>query len=220
MFRYIREHGRTSVKGAAICLLAAVALVTALSGWSMTHYTFDGEWLALRRAEDGRVVMADKTGREAVLTGPGSVPVVGRESELTYGERVIRRRFDENDFAYVYTFSDGSEASLPVVSVKTDGQSAGDGLTDFQRAEFSLFERMQLFLESGSPLPRNVWKNALMALIAVFGLAMLCFPEAAWRVQTMFIVNGGEPTDWAIFSNQASGLLFAAVAIALACVRF
>ncbi|MBO4299613.1 MAG: hypothetical protein J5998_12545 [Clostridia bacterium] len=220
MFRFIRDHDRTAFKWAASCALAALALITALAGWSMTHYSFGGERLALRRIEENRAVMADASGHEAVLTGSGSIPTVGRDSELTYGDLVIRRRFDESDFAYVYTFSDGSEASVSLFAVTADGQTASDGLTELQRAEFDLFGKMQAYLESGNPVWRYVGKNILMASIALLGLAMLCFPESAWRVQHKFSVRGGEPTDWAIFSNQATGVFFAAVSLVLACVRF
>ena len=59
MFRFIRDHDRTAFKWAASCALLALALITALAGWSMTHYSFGGERLALRRIEENRAVMAD-----------------------------------------------------------------------------------------------------------------------------------------------------------------
>ena len=57
-----------------------------------------------------------------------------------------------------------------------------------------------------------------LGLIALFALGVLMFwkPELLWRIEHLFSVKGGEPTDFYLSMMRIGGVIFAVIAVILA----
>ena len=57
-----------------------------------------------------------------------------------------------------------------------------------------------------------------VGLIALFVLGVLMFwkPELLWKIEHLFSVKGGEPTDFYLSKTGIGGVLFAVIAVILA----
>ena len=57
-----------------------------------------------------------------------------------------------------------------------------------------------------------------VGLIALFVLGVLMFwkPELLWKIEHLFSVKGGEPTDFYLSKTRIGGVLFAVIAVILA----
>lgn len=53
----------------------------------------------------------------------------------------------------------------------------------------------------------------LSVLLIVWGVFSFLKPEIVWEIQHFLEVEGGEPTDFALFSNRVGGVVFALVGI-------
>lgn len=51
------------------------------------------------------------------------------------------------------------------------------------------------------------WIPFLGIPMIIFGLVLLIYTREMWEFDHMFTVKGGEPTEWALFSSRAGGLL-------------
>jgi len=60
-----------------------------------------------------------------------------------------------------------------------------------------------------------------LGLIALFALGVLMFikPEWLWKLEHLFSVKGGEPTDFYLSMMRIGGVVFAVIAVLLA-IRF
>ena len=60
------------------------------------------------------------------------------------------------------------------------------------------------------------WAVALLGLAIIgMGVAYIAFPEKFWRWQHWLTVEGGEPTDFALFANRLGGGLLVATGVLL-----
>ena len=57
-----------------------------------------------------------------------------------------------------------------------------------------------------------------VGLIALFVLGVLMFwkPELLWKIEHLFSVKGGEPTDFYLSKTRIGGVLFVVIAVILA----
>ena len=57
-----------------------------------------------------------------------------------------------------------------------------------------------------------------LGLIALFVLAIMMFwkPELLWRIEHLFSVKGGEPTDFYLSMMRIGGVVFALIAVFIA----
>lgn len=57
-----------------------------------------------------------------------------------------------------------------------------------------------------------------LGLIALFvlGVLMVWKPELLWKIEHLFSVKGGEPTDFYLSKTRIGGVLFAVIAVILA----
>ena len=57
-----------------------------------------------------------------------------------------------------------------------------------------------------------------LGLIALFALGVLMFwkPELLWRIEHLFSVKGGEPTDFYLSMMRIGGVIFVVIAVILA----
>ena len=57
-----------------------------------------------------------------------------------------------------------------------------------------------------------------VGLIALFVLGVLMFwrPDLVWKIEHLFSVKGGEPTDFYLSKTRIGGVLFAVIAVILA----
>lgn len=59
---------------------------------------------------------------------------------------------------------------------------------------------------------------AYLGLITLFVLGVLMFlkPEWLWKLEHLFSVKGGEPTDFYLSAMRIGGVMFAVIAVLLA----
>ena len=57
-----------------------------------------------------------------------------------------------------------------------------------------------------------------LGLIALFVLAIMMFwkPELLWKIEHLFSVKGGEPTDFFLSMMRIGGVVFALIAVFIA----
>ena len=57
-----------------------------------------------------------------------------------------------------------------------------------------------------------------VGLIALFVLGVLMFwkPELLWKIEHLFSVKGGEPTDFYLSMMRIGGVIFAVIAVIMA----
>ena len=57
-----------------------------------------------------------------------------------------------------------------------------------------------------------------LGLIALFVLAIMMFwkPELLWKIEHLFSVKGGEPTDFYLSMMRIGGVVFALIAVFIA----
>ena len=59
-----------------------------------------------------------------------------------------------------------------------------------------------------------------LLLLFLLGVLMFLKPELLWRIEHLFSVTGGEPTDFYLTLMRLGGLLFAIVAVIFAIYSF
>lgn len=200
-----------------ICILAALLVVLcAVLCYRGTHVTFEGNRLALQSVQPNAVVMVDQDGNEAILRGTGDISYFEGMAEVTYRGRAFGRAHNwERDETQVYTFSNGTSVVEPLLQVVFDGDETSPTLTPLQRSEYDLINKMIAYQQEGNPIGRIIGYGMLSLLILALGTASFCFPHAFWKLDIMFTVRGGEPTEYAIISRKVAGLLLIAAAFAL-----
>lgn len=57
-----------------------------------------------------------------------------------------------------------------------------------------------------------------VGLVALFVLGVLMFwkPELLWKIEHLFSVKGGEPTDFYLSKTRIGGVIFAVIAVIMA----
>lgn len=57
-----------------------------------------------------------------------------------------------------------------------------------------------------------------VGLVALFALGVLMFwkPELLWKIEHLFSVKGGEPTDFYLSTMRIGGVIFAVIAVIMA----
>ena len=59
-------------------------------------------------------------------------------------------------------------------------------------------------------------KYAGLVALLVLGVLMVWKPELLWKLEHIFSVKGGEPTDFYLSMMRIGGIVFAVVAVVLA----
>jgi len=166
---------------------------------------------------EGTVEMVDSSGNVLIMTRTGNdrQTNVLREYRIEYMDKVITRtviRDAEEGRFTVYVFSDGAEFVIPLFS-----GSVHHGTT--------IPDRYRLSLESELHLEEEALRRWLTGFLIAYqpasdfvGLALICmgswilslflvfYPEIAWKIQTFMSVEGGKPTELALFLNRAAGV--------------
>ena len=215
MYDFVERHGGGKVFKWGFCLLAVVliAVITMQYVFS-THYMFEGKRLTLSSIGTESVVMVDGQGNEARFTGPSELQLSGGMNTVSYLGRTFSRMVDWNETrGYRYDFSDGTSSIDPILT-QTFGEG-DDALTPLQRDESNLIDRMGRYLADGHSIWIAIGRLFAALLALVLGVAMFAFPEALWKLDTLFTVRGGEPTEWALFSNQIGGILMIMLAFVI-----
>ena len=210
MYIFIERHGNSKVFRRGYCLLAVLLVsIVIVHCYSLSHFTFNGERLVLSKIGKDFVVMTDRSGNDAELRGPYELHLTGESNMLMYQNRETICTVDwEETGGYIYHFSDGSSLTEPMLIISFDDiDSPIDRMSDIQRGEYELINRMRSYLQNGSPVWNAVWSGLLALVILLLGVGIFCYPDAVWKLNTMFTVRGGEPTEWALFINQLSGIV-------------
>lgn len=78
------------------------------------------------------------------------------------------------------------------------------------------FEETYSFI-TAKPLAASPFFGLFFILM---GLGLVIYPERVWRFQHMFTVEGGQATEWAIFSNRLVGFILAFIGTLLPALPF
>ena len=201
-----------------VILVALLIFATFLRDASYRRIDFDGETLRLTGVTGNRVRMIDSAGNAAVLTlaagGIQNGTIAPISLYLTYNNKNISRT--RGNF---YTFSDGThwEARLGTSAGFSDGGGTASPLpiSSQNQAERNLLHQMLNFHTQNRTIGFYIMIIFFASVIGLMGLVAIFFPTRLWRFRTFWYVHGGEPTDFYIFSNILSGLLFILIAFAL-----
>ena len=70
-------------------------------------------------------------------------------------------------------------------------------------------ESLEFFAILQMDLPERApwWVVPIAVVIIAVGVVHVAFPEKVWRWKHRYTVDGGEPTDFALFTNRLSGVL-------------
>jgi len=55
-----------------------------------------------------------------------------------------------------------------------------------------------------------------LAALFVLGVLMFWKPELLWKIEHLFSVKGGEPTDFYLSKTRIGGVIFAVIAVIMA----
>lgn len=203
--RMRRSGGKAFAWGLAACLLIA-CLLCGGRYYARTHFQVDGARYTLVRRTGEEAVLRDTQGEEAVLTGSRDLPLSGGIQVMSYAGKEASRAFDVSDVSYYYTLSDGTTWSEQELE---EGASMLSG-------EYRLMKRLCALYEGRAPLRQAVRSLLLSCLLLLGGLFLLCLPGRAWEISHFLTVEGGEPTELALFAAQFSGVLLAVVGLVFA----
>jgi len=191
------------------------------------RYTFHGDTLRVTQVTsmrlnyaligDSIVEMVDSDGNVLTMTRTGNDRQTNVLSEyrIEYMDKVITRTMindaEEGRFRR-YIFSDGAEFIVPLFSGSVHpGTTIPDRYrlrleTDLHLEEEALRRWLSGFLHTYEPASSSV----RLALICMGGwilsLILVFYPETAWKIQTFMSVEGGKPTEFALFLNRAIGV--------------
>lgn len=203
MFNWVRAHeGAAFRRGIVLCLVLVLALC-GLSWYTRTHFSAMDTRFTLTRLNKTEAVATDRAGNEAVLTGSRELGLDGGPQILTYrGERI--EHFISNANAQrSCLFPDGTVLADRELSDPDAPHSA----------EYRLVDHMVRLYENRTPLARLLVALPVSLIVVVLGLLALCFPERNWELTHFLEVEGGEPTAFALYGIQLTGVLLIAAGL-------
>ena len=197
MFRWILDHETAAFRrGIALCLALTLALC-GLSWYTRTHFSAMDTRFTLTRLSKTEAVVTDRQGSEAVLTGSRELGLDGGPQILTYrGERI--EHFISNANAQ-------RSCLFPDGAVLADREMNDPDAPHY--AEYRLLSRMVRLYENRPPLARLLAALPVSLIVMILGLLALCFPEHSWELSHFLDVEGGEPTAFALYGIQLTGVL-------------
>lgn len=178
---------------------------------SRCSFTHDGEKFKLVSKNENVMVMKDSCKNRLVMTDT-TLP-----SDNHYGINIVRFNVTYNGKTIYY---DGSEiinkGSIITMSNGEKYVSEFPYVTvddrDYRPLEVQLISKVIQMNNEDPKLLDYIAPFILTCIFVFIGLGLIIYPEEIWEFQNMFNVVGGEPTDWAIFSNKLSGCIIIIIA--------
>ena len=209
--RKLENHfgkGRTFFIIWVILSLPLIALMFPLAYFHNTH-NFMGARLRLVYARPDAVQMVDSDGNYAVFSS--TLDTFQTRWSVEYMNKTINRTprlSDPSSFTsglvHIYTFSDGvSTLTRPITFTM---QSPPRDLPSPFSDEFRLLHHMSELRTSISTL-EAIGFSMLAMLGLLMGLVQIMYAEEVWRFAHMFSVEGGHPTDLALFRGILGGFI-------------
>jgi hypothetical protein len=212
------KHGKKKIYIVlALVLIVLNFIIINITYQVKTRFSIKGEKFKYVSSTQNEILFKDSGDNKVIVTIDNSlmasVPFqFGTKARIEYKDKIII--FDSSDWqktGEVITLSDGSTFKRGIITVVVDNdyrtkpQLPDDvQLVDNIRDVYGFVKEYNIF-----------WFVLLTIPLILLGLVSLIYPEEVWRFQHMMHVNGGEPTDWAIFSNKLGGIFFIGLGLLL-----
>ena len=208
------KYGKAKAYWALACFLIIFNIfILIMVNNSRCSFTYDGEKFKLVSKNENVMAMEDSHKNRLVMTDT-TLP-----SDNNYGINIVRFNvtyngrtisYDGSDMVNkgsIITMSNGEEyvSEFPYVYVSIDDR-------DYRPLEVQLISKV-IQMNNEDPKFSDYILPFIITCISVFmGLGLIIYPEEIWEFQNMCNVVGGEPTDWAIFSNKFGGWIIIIIA--------
>lgn len=212
MENLIEKYGKNKIfKIFFIVLFALLIMVCIFRNASYKTYDYKGHRLKLQKVSDYMVTMEDKDKNVLKMSIDLSKSYqYNFKCNVSYLDESISYEDSFENMEFMMTFSDGTKKTMPSYIIQI-GEDDADGLTKNQRIEKDLiFKLKDYYIDN---------KSTLYIAIAIFGglfillgVSLFVYPESYWRMQTWLMVKDGEPTEFAIVSNQILGIVIIIIA--------
>ena len=185
-------------------LIIAIGVIIYHSA-SINSITLTGNRLRFLSSESHRLIMVDRSGNQAIMTGAGRRLSFFEDSFafdviiVEYLNKTITRDSSDRERIF-YVFSDGSVLMWPDES---------SYMNEMQQAERDLLWQMRGVYDARSNMPTDLFVLTILFgfVFIPLGLWNIIYSRKAWEIRHMFTVRYGEPTDDAIFMIKLGGAI-------------
>lgn len=207
------KYGKKKVYIAIAILLIIANIITIIGLYkARTSFTIYNVKFRYVSRKNGTIIYKDHENNEVVINtnnyrNYGFISPMGSEYEIRYKDKVIHVVTSYlNKPEITITVSNGEEYKEEVFTypISTYGQ--------YGSFEVKLVHGLNSTYYYASQKFAYIFLEIFIALIIFLGLASIMYPEKMWRLQHFLSVHGGEPTEFAIFMNQLSGVIIIIVA--------
>ncbi len=207
MENLIEKYGKNKIfKIFFIVLFALLIMVCIFRNASYKTYDYKGHRLKLQKVSDYMVTMEDKDKNVLKMSIDLSKSYqYNFKCNVSYLDESISYEDSFENMEFMMTFSDGTKKTMPSYIIQIDEDDA-DGLTKNQRIEKDLiFKLKDYYIDNKFTLYISI--AIFGGLFILLGVSLFVYPESYWRMQTWLMVKDGEPTEFAIVSNQILGIV-------------
>jgi len=191
----------------AILLITINMMISFFANEAYTSFTIDDEKFKYVFQEANIILFEGSDGNEIIVNIKESRDTffdIATIYEVNYKDKVTK--FDGSDFmnkGIVITLFDGSEYIKEFLTISFDGENKSSNNIPF---EVKLINSLN---ETYGRVEESFLKvtTTISIPIILMGLGLIIYPKEWWRFKYMFSVSGGEPTELAIFSNIAGGVI-------------
>lgn len=193
--------------GAAILLIIINIITMFMAYKANTSFTIDNQ--KIRYVSDRRdtVLFKDNEDDEVNITiedgkNPTMLDIIANKYKVTYKDKTIEADFSNwFDNEVIITKSNGRERNLTISEYLS-----------YSRNKYGPFDESLIYnMNETYSIAKD--KSFIFGMIFIIfpliflGLAGIMYPEKLWRFEHFFTVQGGEPTEWAIFSSKLAGII-------------
>lgn len=197
MFRWILDHETAAFRRGIVLCLALVLALCGLNWYTRTHFLAMDTRFTLTHLNKTEAVATDRAGNEAVLTGSRELGLDGGPQILNYRGKQIEHFLSSANAQRSCLFPDGT--------VRADRELSDPDAPHY--AEYRLLNHMVQLYENRPPLTRLLIALPVSLIVMILGLLALCFLEHSWELTHFLEVEGGEPTAFALYGIQLTGML-------------
>ncbi len=221
--RYILEHlydkyGRKKIYIIlSLILIVLNIIMAAVIYQAKIRFSIDGLKFKYISQKENSILFKDNKGDNAIISIDSSVQSythssIGAKYKIEYKDKVIL--VDSSDLiksGEVITLSDGSHYTRQFITVEVGSSDDKYSSLPFDVQLVNNVNKVYAFIKD-----TGIFSVLILTIPLIFlGIGSLIYPEKVWRFQHCLSVSGGEPTEWAIFSNKVGGAFLIGLAVVL-----
>lgn len=214
------KYGKKKIYIGTAILLVIINIITVFTLYQANiSFTIDGQKFKYISEDENTILFRDREENLVTITiedeninFPAYVTIIADKYQIEYKDKIIKVDYSNwmsEEGRGIITLSDGSEYK--------QGITINFGEKN-QHGEPPHFD-MQLVrnLNSAYDVANSEYYSVFILTIPLIllGLAEIMYPEKMWRFSHRLHVRGGEPTEWAIFSNKLGGVIMIGMALLL-----